>query len=308
MMLFPLQAQTIPESLSPDSLAAKREIVVETLRNTPPDQLLEGLLQQAIQFGLKLLAALLIYAVGAWLIKLVRSAVRKHFQLRKAEPTLITFTDSLVSISLWVLLIVISISTLGINTTSMAALLAAGGMAVGMALSGTVQNFAGGLMILIFKPFKVGDFIEAQGFTGMVTEVTIVSTRILTTDNRAIVLPNGALSNGIINNVNREPLRRVDLTLSLPYGTDSEKAREAILEIIRSNELFLNAETPGAADPFVALHTLADSSINYVIRCWVRTPDYWTAYFWLNENLYTLLPQRYGIHFPFPQMDIHIKH
>ena len=302
-----LQTETL-SSFAPDSLAAKRQVLAETLRNTPPDQLMESLLQQAIQFGLKVLAALLLYAVGAWIIQLVRKGVRRHFQRRNAEQTLVTFTDSLISISLWVILIIISISTLGINTTSLAALLAAGGMAVGMALSGTVQNFAGGLMILVFKPFKVGDFIEAQGFAGIVSEVSIVNTTIRTTDNRTIILPNGALSNGIINNVNRQPLRRVDITLSLSYGTDAAQAREAILEIIRSNEVFLDATTPGAADPFVALHTLADSSVNFVVRCWVPSPDYWTAYFWLNENLYTQLPQEYGITFPFPQMDIHIKH
>lgn len=302
-----LQTETLSR-LSPDTLAAKRQVLAETLRNTPPDQLMENLLQQALQFGLKVLAALLIYAIGAWIIQLVRKGVRLHFQRRNAEQTLVTFTDSLISISLWVLLILISISTLGINTTSLAALLAAGGMAVGMALSGTVQNFAGGLMILVFKPFKVGDFIEAQGFAGFVSEVSIVNTTIRTTDNRTIILPNGALSNGIINNVNRQALRRVDIALNLSYGTDAAQAREAILEIIRSNDLFLDAQTPGAADPFVALHTLGDSGIQFVVRCWVLSSNYWTAYFWLNENLYTQLPQKCGITFPFPQMDIHIKH
>lgn len=302
-----LQTETLSR-LSPDTLAAKRQVLAETLRNTPPNQLMENLLQQALQFGLKVLAALLIYAIGAWIIQLVRKGVRLHFQRRNAEQTLVTFTDSLISISLWVLLILISISTLGINTTSLAALLAAGGMAVGMALSGTVQNFAGGLMILVFKPFKVGDFIEAQGFTGFVSEVSIVNTTIRTTDNRTIILPNGVLSNGIINNVNRQALRRVDIALNLSYGTDAAQAREAILEIIRSNDLFLDAQTPGAADPFVALHTLGDSGIQFVVRCWVLSSNYWTAYFWLNENLYTQLPQKYGITFPFPQMDIHIKH
>lgn len=302
-----LQTETLSR-FSPDTLAAKKQVLVETLRNTPPDVLMENLLQQAIQFGLKVLAALLIYAVGAWIIQLVRKAVRRRFQRRKAEQTLVTFTDSLISISLWVLLIIISISTLGINTTSLAALLAAGGMAVGMALSGTVQNFAGGLMILVFKPFKIGDFIEAQGFAGFVSEVSIVHTTIRTTDNRTVILPNGSLSNGIINNVNRQALRRVDIALNLSYGTDAAQAREAILEIIRSNDLFLDAQTPGAADPFVALHTLGDSGIQFVVRCWVLSSNYWTAYFWLNENLYTQLPQKYGITFPFPQMDIHIKH
>ncbi|MBP5726394.1 MAG: mechanosensitive ion channel, partial [Clostridia bacterium] len=226
----------------------------------------------------------------------------------KAEPTMVSFVDSFISIGMWVLLIILTVSTLGINTTSLAALLAAGGMAVGMALSGTLQNFAGGIMILVFKPFKVGDLIEAQGFMGTVSEVTIVSTRITTLDNRSVILPNGTLFNGNITNVNTLPLRRVEITVNVAYGSDAEKVKAAILEMIGSRpELFLDSSVSGAADPFVALRTLQDSSIEFLVRVWVRTPDFWTARFWLTESIYTRLPQEYGIHFPFPQMDVHIK-
>ena len=217
-----------------------------------------------------------------------------------------TFSESLVTISLWVLLILAVVGTLGINTTSLAALLAAGGMAIGMALSGTVQNFAGGIMLLIFKPFQVGDFIEAQGFSGTVTELTIVSTKLRTTDNREVILPNGALSNGNINNITAKDLRRVDLEVSVGYGADAEKVKKLLLDLVKDNPLFLDATTPGAADPFVGLLNLSDSCVVFVVRAWARTSDYWPARFALTETIYKTLPKK-GISFPFPQLDIHLK-
>ena len=299
-------AQTPIPTVSPDSLAVKQAQLQELVRNTPPDQLLSLLGEQLLHFGLKVLAALVIYGVGAWIIGLIRKSVKKGHIRRNTEPTLASFTESLVSISLWIILILLVIGALGVNTTSLAALLAAGGMAIGMALSGTVQNFAGGIMLLIFKPFKVGDFIEALGYSGTVTELTIVSTKLTTTDNRVIILPNGALSGGNINNINKKELRRVDLDVSVSYGSDAREVKDAILGIIRQQPLFVDQTTPGAADPFVALKTMADSGIVFVVRAWVKAPDYWTAYFWLNENIYTQLPLK-GISFPFPQMDIHLK-
>lgn len=299
-------AQTPIPTVSPDSLAVKQAQLQELVRNTPPDQLLSLLGEQLLHFGLKVLAALVIYGVGAWIIGLIRKSVKMGHIRRNTEPTLASFTESLVSISLWIILILLVIGALGVNTTSLAALLAAGGMAIGMALSGTVQNFAGGIMLLIFKPFKVGDFIEALGYSGTVTELTIVSTKLTTTDNRVIILPNGALSGGNINNINKKELRRVDLDVSVSYGSDAREVKDAILGIIRQQPLFVDQTTPGAADPFVALKTMADSGIVFVVRAWVKAPDYWTAYFWLNENIYTQLPLK-GISFPFPQMDIHLK-
>lgn len=309
-MLLPfLQTQANPfPGLSPDSLAVKHEALTDILQNTPPDQLVKLFFHEAIQFGFKVLVAFIIYIIGAWIIRLVRRATKKSFLRRHTEPTMASFVDSLLSITLWVILIFITIGTLGVNTTSIAAILAAGGVAIGMALNGTLQNFAGGLMILAFKPFKVGDVIEAQGWTGIVSEVTIVSTRITTRDNRTVILPNGALFNGTINNMNIQPLRRVDLSVNVAYGTEVDKVKEAILEIIGSNELFLDNSTPGASDPFVALLEMKDSSIEFTVRVWVNTDDYWPARFWLTENIYTQLPEKYGINFPFPQMDIHIKH
>lgn len=294
-------------ALNADSLSVKRQALVETLKSTPADQLFDKLVEQGIQFGLKVLAALVIYIIGAWVIRLVKNGLKKGFARKNTEKTLASFTLSLVSIAMWIIVIVISISTLGINTTSLAALLAAGGMAIGMAMSGTVQNFAGGIMILVFKPFKAGDFIEALGFSGTVTEVNIFSTKLLTTDNRRIILPNGALSNGNINNISALPLRRVDISVSVPYGTEAEDVKKALLEVIGTCPYLLDSSTPGAADPFVAIMSLGDNSVNYITRSWVSAADYWNAFFYLNENFYTQLPAKYGIGFPFRQVDVHIK-
>ena len=305
--MYLLQANIpLPPQLSPDSLAVKEAQLQEILKNTPPDQLLPMLGEHLLQFGIKVLAALVIYGVGAWIISLIRKAVKRSFVRHKTEPTLASFTDSLVTIGLWVVLIVLVIGALGVNTTSLAALLAAGGMAIGMALSGTLQNFAGGIMLLVFKPFKVGDFIEALGYSGTVTELTIVNTKLLTPDNRVIILPNGALSSGNISNINQKQIRRIEVTVSVSYGSDAQVVKDSLLDIVKQQPLFIDATTPGAADPFVALKELADSSVNFIVRAWVQVPDYWTALFWLNENIYTQLPQK-GISFPFPQLDLHIK-
>ena len=301
------EAEALAQKINPDSLAVKREVLIQTIKETPPEELLHNLLEQSIQFGLKVLAAFLIYLVGAWLIKLVKRSMKKGFARKNTEPTIASFSLSLVSISMWVVLIILTIGTLGVNTTSLAALLAAGGMAIGMALSGTVQNFAGGIMILLFRPFKAGDYIEALGYGGIVKEVTITNTKLTTPDNRIIILPNGALSAGNINNVTALPLRRVDLEISISYGEDAAKVKEAILEICSTVPGVLDSKTEGAADPFVALKDLGDSAIVFTVRCWVNVADYWPTRFALNEAIYTELPAKYGIGFPFPQLDVHIK-
>ena len=281
--------------------------LVESIASSTPQEVMKTLLDSAIKFGLKLLAALAIYFIGAWLIKRIKKLVMKGFEKKGAEPTLVTFVNSFLTILLWAVLILITITTLGVNTTSIAALLAAGGVALGMALSGTVQNFAGGVMLLVFKPFKVGDFIEAQGYSGFVKEVNIVSTKISTTDNKTVILPNGALSNGNISNYFPSKLRRVDIPVNVAYGASAEKVKEEILKIIATDERILNAETEGADNPFVALKELKDSGIEFVVRVWVNSADYWPVYFNLTENIYTNLPKCEGISFPFPQLDVHIK-
>lgn len=283
-------------------------------------------MDKMIQFGIKVLAALLIFVIGIFLIRWVKSILKRMFDRRKTEPTIASFVSSFVSISMTVLLIVLSVGALGVNTTALAALLAAGGMAIGMALSGTVQNFAGGLMLLAFKPFKAGDFIEAQGTTGRVVEVNITATKILTPDNRVVILPNGALSNGVINNFNGRPLRRVEWSVSVSYGVDAAKCKEAILAILDSEECILKADTDmkklykqlnitayqlstvnyrmdAIPAPFVALKSLNESDITFVVRAWVRADDYWDVFFGLQERFYTELPQQ-GFTFAYPHIEL----
>lgn len=292
--------------VSQDSLKAGVERVKDVVSSSTPQELLTQVTDEAIQFGIKVLAALAIYIIGGWIIRRIKKVMRRGFERKGTDPTISTFTLSVVSIGLWVITIILTVSTLGVNTSSLAALLAAGGMAIGMALGGTVQNFAGGIMILAFRPFKVGDFIEAQGFTGTVTEVSMVSTKLLTVDNRIIILPNGALANGNVNNISGKPLRRVDRTVSVAYGVDADLAKAAILEIAKKHPAVLDSTTEGAADPFVAVSELSQSSVNYTLRVWTLTKNYWEVFFYLNEALYKGLPEK-GVHFPFQQLDVHIK-
>lgn len=291
---------------SPDSLRTHIETIRETVASSSAEELFSGLMHEAVQFGLKVLAALAIYIIGGWIIRRIKKMMRRGFERRATDKTIATFTLSVVSIGLWVLVIILTVGTLGVNTSSLAALLAAGGMAIGMALGGTVQNFAGGIMILAFKPFKVGDFIEALGYSGTVTEVTIVSTKLLTVDNRLIVLPNGTLANSNINNITSKDLRRVDRVVSISYGVDPDKAKAAFLAVIATEKAILDHNTEGAADPFVSILEFADSSINYVVRVWVKAADYWPVYFSLNEKFAARLPEM-GVTFPFPQVDVHLS-
>ena len=294
-------------TFSSDTLLTKGTQIVDTIRNTPPNGLLTGTLSTVAKFGLKVLLALLIYIVGAWLIRKTKKIIAKAFDKKKADSTLSSFIQSLVTALLWIVLILCMVGTLGINTTSIAALLAAGGMAVGMAMSGAVQNFAGGLILLAFKPFKVGEFIEAQGFFGRVSEITIVHTKIVTTDNREITIPNGAISNGTIDNYScREP-HRLSLKFNVPYGTDFDQVKSILLEMVKQQPLILNKETnPGAKNPKVYVDELEESAVKIKLRVWVLAPNYKKVEHWLNEQIYKELPKN-GISFPFPQLDVHMK-
>ena len=175
-----------------------------------------------------------------------------------------------------------------------------------MAMSGMLQNFAGGIMLLLFKPFRAGDFIDALNYTGTVSAINIVNTILVTTDNRVIVVPNGALANATINNISANKMRRVDVNVEVSYGSDLEAVKAALLEIAASTPGLLDAKTPLAADPFCGLTSLKDSSVQFVLRVWVNTTDYWPAWFYLNETIYRDLPAKYGISFPFPQLDVHM--
>lgn len=291
-----------------DTLTIESKVteVIETMKNTPAEVLLSDFVDKALSFGLKVLAAILIYIIGAWLIRKIKKILASIFERRKTDAAIASFVNSMTSIALTVMLIVITVGTLGIDTTSLAALLAGGGVAIGMALNGTVQNFAGGIMILIFKPFKAGDYIQAQGFEGTVTEVTIVSTKLTTVDNRNIIIPNGILSNDTINNFSQNTMRRVDWSIDVEYGSSSEQTKELLMTFLSGDERILTAETGAPADPFVALSALKDSGVQFTMKAWVKKENYWDVNYDILEKIYNELP-KHDIKFPFPQLDVNIK-
>ena len=264
--------------------------------------------QWALGFCKNLIVAVLVYVIGAWLIKWLRKLVVKMLERSKVEASLNSFLSSIVSVVLWFCLIIVIISILGIETSSFIALFASAGVAIGMALSGTLQNFAGGVMILLFKPFKVGDYIEAQGYAGTVKEIQIFNTILLTVDAQTIIIPNGGLSTGTMKNYSKEPYRRVDLDYQFAYGTDLEKVKQAIREIQQRNELILQGpveDSKTVAAPWIGLTKLGDSGVVVNTRTWCKSADYWSVYFYMNETVYQELKER-GFMFPFNRMDVNI--
>ena len=254
-----------------------------------------------VKYGVKLLIAIGILFIGLWIIKKLLFAINIIFEKRNFDTSLKGFLRSFIDIILKALLIITILSTLGVEMTSFIAILGAAGFAIGMALSGTLSNFAGGVIILILKPFRVGDVIEAQGYLGNVKEIQIFNTTLNTFDNKRIIIPNGALATGNLTNYSIEETRRVDWTFGISYGDSFDKAKEIIFDLLSKNEKVLkNPEI------FIALQSLGDSAVNIVVRAWCNTPDYWDIYFRLNEEVYKSFSEQ-GISIPYPQMDIHIK-
>jgi len=275
---------------------------IKHLATTPVSEWLPQLVHDyLIPLGLKLLAAIVVLLLGRWIIKLVKKWMTGGLMSKHVDPTLHSFLSHLVSVLLYFILIISIISILGINTSSLVALLASAGLAVGMALSGTLQNFAGGVMIIMFRPFKVGDFISAQGFEGKVSEIQIFNTHLLTVDNKSIIIPNGPLSTGTMTVISKQETRRVDWVFSISYGDDYDKAKSVLKRLCDEDERILK-------DPavFIELLKLNDSSVDITVRAWVNTPDYWTVFFAMNERVYKTFAKE-GLNIPFPQMDVHMK-
>lgn len=335
------------------------------LKNLTVDDLINRLAKDIVEFAIHFAIAFLVFYIGKFIIKRIYNVTGSILANRRVETSLSTFILSLVRIVLYFILLITVIGILGINTSSFIALFASAGVAIGMALSGTLQNFAGGVLILLLKPYKIGDYIEAQGFAGTVTEIQIFSTLISTPDNKSINIPNGSLSTGSINNWSLRPYRRVQWDIGISYGDDYDIAASALMAILDSEPLIirpgvekadkdeadrLDAEAEAAeksdmeaggkkggwlkrviehqkekmhernirqeaavnsivkspvANPSVAISALADSSVNLVVRAWVRTGDYWTVYNRVIERIYKELPKS-GVSFPFPQLDVHV--
>src|SRR5690554_1437812 len=251
-------------------------------------------IELATEYGLKIIGAIVIWVIGSWIIKKLVRGARTVMTKRGFDESLQKFLLNLISWLLKILLILAILSQLGVETTSFAAILAAAGLAIGMALQGSLGNFAGGVLIMIFKPFKIGDFIEAQGETGTVKEIEIFTTKLTTPDNKEIIIPNGSLSNGNITNFSTEDTRRVDFTFGVGYNSDIKKTKEVILSVIMSNPSILQEPAPS-----VNLSGLGDSSINFLTRVWVKKEDYWAVNFDTIERTKEALDAA-GIDIPYP--------
>ena len=276
------------------------------LKNMSFDQLMDTLIHDLVHFAISLAVAILVFYVGKFIIKKLYNFVVNILNKRQIDPSLGTFIMSLV---LYFILIVTVIGILGLETSSFLALFASAGVAIGMALSGTLQNFAGGVLILLLKPFKVGDYIEAQGFAGTVTSIEIFNTIICTSDNKSIIIPNGGLSTGTINNYSTQAYRRVEWKIGISYGESVETARGIILDLLSKDTRVLQekpADGPSVAAPVVYLASLDDSAVTLTVRAWVASANYWSVFFDHNEEFYNVITARPDLSFPFPQLDVHI--
>jgi len=265
------------------------------------DSILNWLSTNGLSFCISLMGALAFLAIGFWVTKLIVKALRKMMVRKNSDPGLISFLCSLANIVLKVLIIISVMGMVGIQMTSFIAILGAAGVAIGLALQGTLSNFASGVMILIFKPYRVGDFVEAQGLAGVVKEIQIFNTILTTVDNKTIIIPNGSLATSTLTNYSKQPLRRVDWTVGVSYGTDFKVARDSIMRILDADQRVL--KDPAA---FVSIIEMGESSVNIVVRAWVDSKDYWDVFFDFNNKVYNTFNEE-GIEFPFPQMDVHIK-
>lgn len=289
--------QTLEHITNPETIKES----VDKLLNYDLTTLLNVVVDGAVSVALKIVAALAIYYVGRWIIRRMMRFLDRVYVRRDVDMSLRSFLSGIVKVILYIVVVLIIIQVLGINTTSIVAMLASAGLAVGMALSGTLQNFAGGVMILFLKPYRVGDYIDAQGEEGTVSKIGLFSTEIRTVDNRVIYIPNSTISTSVIDNYSMGEMRRVDWTVSAEYGTDATKLREVLMTLLRADSRIV--EEPA---PVVYVTELTEGSVKFSARGWVRNADYWDVKFDMNERIYNELGKQ-GIKFANPQLDVTIK-
>lgn len=254
-----------------------------------------------IPWSINIALALVIFFIGRIVVKIIVSVSMKLMQRANMDETLVNFISSIIKGILMLFVIVAAIDQLGVNTTSLIAIVGAAGLAIGLALQGSLQNFAAGVMLILFRPFKSGDYIEAGGTSGVVEHISIFSTMLNTPDNKVIIIPNGEIYNGTITNYSANPIRRVDMVFGIGYDDDMRKARDTIQEILNADTRIL--KDPG---PQIAVSELADSSVNFVVRPWVNSADYWSVKFDITENVKLKFDEQ-GISIPYPQMDVHMS-
>ena len=297
-----LAAESAEPLILPDSVQkANLAKAVEKIATLDYHEVLQTMLSEAVWIVIKIVIALAIYFLGRWIVRRVVRLIDVAMERRKVDISLRSFMRNTVRVVFSLILVLIVVQTLGVNVTSLIAVFSAATLAIGMALSGTAQNFAGGVMILMMKPYRVGDYISAQGQSGTVREIKLFSTVITTTDNQTIYIPNNAIATAIIDNYTTAEQRRVDWTVGISYGDDVDVARETILAMLAADARILRETAP-----MVWVAALADSSVNLTVRAWVANADYWDVFFEYNERFYKELPKA-GINFPFPQMDVHVK-
>jgi len=267
---------------------------------TTANALVTWLTETGVQYGLKLLGALVVLVIGLWVVKLIANRTAVLIDKTDITPALKSFIKSMLNVVLKIILFISVLGMVGIEMTTFIAMLTAASLAIAMAFNGTLANFAGGIMILFFKPFKIGDFIDAQGHMGTVKEIQIFVTILTTPDNKTIIIPNGGLSTGSLTNFSAEPQRRVDWSFSIAYGDDYDAAKTMILDMLAKDGRALTDPAP-----FVALGAMADSSINITVRVWVNAADYWGLFFDMNERFYKEAG-KHGLSIPFPQLDVHL--
>lgn len=260
----------------------------------------EAIQGMVVTYGMQLVTAIATLVIGLYIVKIIIGVIGNMLDRSGVDVSLRSFLTSMASILLKVMVYITALGMLGVEMTSFVAILAAAGLAVGMALSGTLQNFAGGVMILLFKPYKVGDVIEAEGYTGAVKEIQIFITILTTPDNKTVLIPNGPLATNAMINYSTQPTRRVDWTFGIGYGDDVDKAYAVLNKMIAADARILKDP-----EPFMAVSELADSSVNIVVRCWVNAPDYWGVFFKMNEDVYKTFDKE-GLSIPYPQSDVHL--
>ena len=277
--------------------------IAKTASELMSDKALETMMQYCVTFGKNLLAAIVIYFVGRFIISKLTRLVRAVMQKKQIEPSLYSFLDSFLTICLHFVLVIAIVGVLGIETSSFVALFASAGVAIGMALSGTLQNFAGGVMILLFRPFRVGDFIEAQGYSGTVNQIQIFSTILTTVDNQTIIIPNGGLATGSLKNYSKQPYRRVDIDVEVAYGSKPDVVRKVLLDICLKDSRIM---TQDAMKPFIPMTSMGSSAISVQVRVWTESANYWGVKFDTTEKIYNRLAEE-GIEIPFQQIDVHMR-
>ena len=304
MNLFTFFLQATPEAplMQPDSVQkAKMAEAYNKLVNINFSEVMDSLWHELIWISIKVVIALVIYFIGRWILHHIVRMIGVIMKHRQIDESLQKFTLTTVRVLFTMILLMIVVQTLGVNVTSLIALFSAATLAIGMALSGTAQNFAGGIMILVMKPYRIGDYISAQGQSGTVRDIKLFSTVITTPDNQTIYVPNNSIATAIIDNYSTADRRRVDWSVGISYGDDVEVARKRILELINADKRVMQDPAP-----VVWVAALADSSVNLTVRAWVKSADYWDVFFQYNETFYNELP-KVGISFPFPQMDVHVN-